>query len=252
VTRDEFEAAIDGAGTAAATGVRSGAVFAIGVSGFGRGVVGRSGATRSARGVSAVNVRVRTSPSRPSDTGWRPPTETVTAPASPARILTSLDALMSCVSPALNVRSAVTRPSAVTRIHAVRRAARPIVKGDRESGIGDRKPLLGSGRLDPDAGAVTAAAFDSTATGLPVVDCGRNSHHVVPINAIPPKVATAAINALAGGLLRIAKSTGCSAAIVVNSKSMVGSLTAREEMSWIGASVAFHRWRIGVGAGGRC
>ena len=140
--RDEFAAAIDGGGTTGATGGRCGAASAIGTWGLGRGVIGRSGAARSTRGVSAVNFRVKTSPSRPNATGWRPPTETVTAPASPARILTSLDALICCVSPALNVRSAVTRPSSMTRIHAVRLAARPIDSGERESGIGERKELF--------------------------------------------------------------------------------------------------------------
>src|SRR5688500_5916997 len=81
-----------------------GAAPPTGIWGLGRGAAGRSGVAGAARGVSTANLRVTTSPSPPSATGWRPPTETVTAPASPARILISLDALISCVSPALNVR----------------------------------------------------------------------------------------------------------------------------------------------------
>jgi hypothetical protein len=139
--RGDIEVDADAAGGATTDGAdgRWAGACATGTEGLGATGAGAAGLTR---GASTAKRRVSASPSRPSATGWRPSTETVTAPASPARTLTSRVALTCCVSPGLKIRSAVTRPSTVKRIHALRRVASWIESGERGLGSADRDPAF--------------------------------------------------------------------------------------------------------------
>ena len=110
-------------------------------------------------------------------------------------MLTSRDARMFSVSPGLNIRSAVTRPSAVTRTQDVSFADNRMESGERGSGIGVRTAGKAESR---------AAGFDAAAAGADVsvfalsVPDGQNIHTPVPINASAPNDAAAATSGRIG------------------------------------------------------
>src|SRR5687768_8373392 len=96
-------------------------------------------------------------------------------------MLTSRDARMFSVSPGLNIRSAVTRPSAVTRTQDVSFADSRMESGERGSGIGVRT----AGEAESRAAGLGAAAAEVSVCELSLPD-GQNIHTPVPINASAP------------------------------------------------------------------
>src|SRR5687768_3139741 len=110
-------------------------------------------------------------------------------------MLTSRDARMFSVSPGLNIRSAVTRPSAVTRTQEVSFADNRMESGERGSGIGVRTAVEAESRA---AGLdAAAAAADVSVCGLSLPD-GQNIQTPVPIKASAPNDAAAATSARIG------------------------------------------------------